>query len=511
MNKKITEKITKFQRISIPGNSQAVGYSALIEHFLLKVPIPQTLCAIGVHHTLKVLNNWKLFTPRHEPESSLKGHLVFALKYEGIDLCILHELFTAIKSEHLLEAILSAPTSQYMRRIWFLFEWITEETLPISDLSIGNYIEVLNSKQQWGIKGERVSRQRVVNNLPGTNKFCPLVFKNNKISQFIQMDLKKRAIESMGKIPKDILLRTAAFLLLKDSRASFDIENEVPPMKRVERWGKVIGEAGRLELSIEELLRLQKIVIGNSRFITLGFRKEGGFIGEHDRETGTPIPEHISAKPEDLQSLITGVIDFNKRAQNSLDPVITAACLAFGFVYIHPFVDGNGRIHRYIFHHTLAELGYNPLELIFPISSAIYERMDAYRDVLVTYSRKLLPLIEWEQTRDNNVLVNNTTDAFYRFFDATKHVEFLFECVQSTLENDLPREIAFLNNYDRFKREINEIVDMPNNMIDLLYRFLSQNQGNLSKRARKREFLKLDDKEIVIIEELFNEIFNSIS
>ncbi len=37
-----------------------------------------------------------------------------------------------------------------------------------------------------------------------------------------------------------------------------------------------------------------------------------------------------------------------------LDPIVSAAILAFGFVYIHPFEDGNGRLHRYLFHHVLA-------------------------------------------------------------------------------------------------------------------------------------------------------------
>ncbi|HIP51694.1 MAG TPA: hypothetical protein EYG94_06355 [Campylobacterales bacterium] len=31
--------------------------------------------------------------------------------------------------------------------------------------------------------------------------------------------------------------------------------------------------------------------------------------------------------------------------------------IAFSFVYIHPLEDGNGRIHRYLIHHVLAERG----------------------------------------------------------------------------------------------------------------------------------------------------------
>jgi Fic family protein len=70
----------------------------------------------------------------------------------------------------------------------------------------------------------------------------------------------------------------------------------------------------------------------------------GGFVGEHDRESRMPIPDHISARPEDLRALIEGLVAFDRGAARGIDPVIAAAVLAFGFVYIHPFVDGNGRI-----------------------------------------------------------------------------------------------------------------------------------------------------------------------
>jgi hypothetical protein len=36
---------------------------------------------------------WRIFTPRHKPEDTLYGHLIFALKYEGIDLAALNALF----------------------------------------------------------------------------------------------------------------------------------------------------------------------------------------------------------------------------------------------------------------------------------------------------------------------------------------------------------------------------------------------------------------------------------
>jgi Fic family protein len=60
----------------------------------------------------------------------------------------------------------------------------------------------------------------------------------------------------------------------------------------------------------------------------------------------------------------------------SSDPVVAAAMLAFGFVYVHPFEDGNGRIHRYL---ILAKRGFNPPGMVFPVSATILDRIDDYK------------------------------------------------------------------------------------------------------------------------------------
>ncbi|WP_311738764.1 Fic family protein [Bradyrhizobium sp. NC92] len=192
----------------------------------------------------------------------------------------------------------------------------------------------------------------------------------------------------MSQVPKDLLARTAAFLLLKDSKSSYVIEGERPPQDRMQRWGRVIGEAGRVPLDEAEFLRLQRIVIGDERFVKLGFRHEGGFVGEHDRETQRPIPDHISARHEDITSLMQGLISFDQAAENELEPVLAAAVLAFGFVYIHPFEDGNGRIHRYLMHHVLARRGFNPAGIHFPVSAAILDKIGEYKEVLESYSSR---------------------------------------------------------------------------------------------------------------------------
>lgn len=72
----------------------------------------------------------------------------------------------------------------------------------------------------------------------------------------------------------------------------------------------------------------------------------------------------------------------------------------------------------------------------------------AYRAALEDYSTRLLPAVDWRVTAGGNVAVLNDTADFYRFFDATPHAEFLYRCVQDTIERHLPDEAEFLRRHD---------------------------------------------------------------
>ena len=196
-----------------------------------------------------------------------------------------------------------------------------------------------------------------------------------------------------------------------------------------------------------------------------------------------PIPDHISARPEDLARLMEGIVAFDRQAAQQLDPVIASAVLAFGLLYIHPFEDGNGRLHRYLIHHVLAQRGFNPPGIVFPVSAAIPDRIDDYRAALEDYSQRLLPVVDWEPTENGHVRVLNDTSDFYRYFDATPQTEFLYGCVQRTIEQNLPDEAGFLKRYDALRNALNLIVDMPERLSDLLFQFLHQNGGTLSRRG----------------------------
>lgn len=241
----------------------------------------------------------------------------------------------------------------------------------------------------------------------------------------------------------------------------------------------------------------------------MGWREQDGFVGEHDRRHGTPIPDHISAKWQDIRILMNGLIDTEQKLESdkTFDAVVAAAIISFGFVFIHPFVDGNGRIHRYLIHHLLLNKGYVGKGFIFPVSAIILERLDEYRNTLESYSQPRLDLIKWMPADDNNVSVLNDTIDLYRYFDATRQAEFLYSCVQQTIEQTIPEEVAYLEKYDLMKSYLDNHFEMPDKTVALLVRFLEQGNGKLSERARTKEFQALTVKEIEEIEMRFGNIF----
>lgn len=505
-----SHKASIFHGRSLPEAGSVEGYAALIHALDLPVPLPDVITIISVKNRKYQKDGWNVLAPTYKPEDSLYKQLVFALKYEGVNLLVLKKLFEKFPPKEIEALLQIEPAGQYSRKIWFLYEWLTSQTLSIPDADTKiKYVNLIDEKHQFALQnGGKSVRHRILNNLPGTPDFCPLIRTTKKLQTYRSGNLAVQKNSYLKGVHKDILQRASAFLLLKDSKASFTIEGESPKSKRAARWGQAIGQAGTKDLSKEELVRLQQVVIESSRFVEMGFRKKGGFVGEHDRRTGEPLPDHISAKWQDIPQLIEGLIKTNDLlVGNEIDAVLAATVVAFGFVFIHPFEDGNGRIHRYLIHHVLAQKQFAQQGIIFPVSASILDHIDDYRRVLENYSHPLLDFIEWKATKENNVEVLNETMDYYRYFDATVQAEFLYDCVDDTLQNIIPAEVTYLRKYDEFKHFLDEEFEMPDKIVAMMVRFLEQNNGLFSKRAKEKEFAGLTDAEIKNIESRYQQIF----
>ncbi|MDH3691808.1 MAG: Fic family protein [Gammaproteobacteria bacterium] len=499
-----------FRNRVLPVPGYLAGYSYLIDELSLNTILPYQVHAIALNNSRQKTPECIVHPYQKLPKLGIYDNLLFALKYEGVNLLILKQVFLTTGPDEIQTAVDAQPTSAYARRLCYLFEWLTgDELSPPGELG-GAYADVLDKKYQYPTATSlNVKRWRVRDNLPGSSDFCPLVYRTQRLDSYLKADLPGQAEQVVRDVPPDLLRRAAAFLLLNDSKASFEIEREKPSKDRAQRWAAIIGRAGETHLSASTLIDMQRDLIEDDRFVTLGLRTEGGFVGEHS-PIGDPRPDHISARAEDLENLISGIVAFELySAANNYDTVLSAASLAFGFVYVHPFEDGNGRLHRYLIHHVLSARSYFPGEVIAPISVAILADLVGYRHVLESVSRPMLTVVNWQPTERGNVEVLNETVDYYRYFDATLHAEFLFSCIERTIEKELPDELRFLSARDDFHRKAAFIVEMPERTLDLLFHMLRQNDGLFSRRMRKGEFRALSDEEVDELESVYAEAIGS--
>ena len=501
--------IKVFQEKTVPDGTKLAGWAALVHALGIPAPIRRPSCVSEQHirGSHRKEGAWTVFDKRYWPGDTFADHITFALRHEEIDLLVLKRAFEAVPEAEIEAMVHAAPTGIPARRAWYLYEILTGRTLDVDDAPTVAAVDLLDPEAYFTGKPRLSKRHRVRDNLLGTGRFCPVIRRTRTLTEFLALDVSAKARETVGRTGAHLVARAASFMLLADSQASFEIEGERPPRNRLERWGRAVLQAGKNRLTLDEIIRLHRVLIEDMRFVRAGLRPDGVFLGERDHH-GDPLPEFIGARPDDLGDLMGGMLEANDRMRDDgVDPVLTAAATAFGFVYVHPFQDGNGRMHRCLIHHVLAERKFTPPGMVFPVSSVMLDRIDDYRATLQGHSGPLMPFIEWRPTPGRNVEVINQTADLYRYFDCTEEAEFLYACVRHTVEHDLPREIDYLRRHDEATSRIMDTVEMPDRVAENLIMFIRQNKGSLPRKRREGEFRKLRDDEVNLIEGIVNDAF----
>jgi hypothetical protein len=196
------------------------------------------------------------------------------------------------------------------------YEWLTGRTLDIPDLSATlTAIDLLDPEVYFVGAPKPSRRHKVRENLLGTARYSPHSA-HGALEGVPSKTAGEKANEIVGRTGANVVARAASFLLLADSRASFAIEGERAPRGRLERWGRAVVQAGRVPLTLDEIVRLHGVLIEDRRFIQPGLRTDEVFLGERD-DQGDPLPEFIGARAQDLNDLMTGMIEANDRMRDS--------------------------------------------------------------------------------------------------------------------------------------------------------------------------------------------------
>lgn len=491
-----------------------LGYSYLLEQFTLNaLPLDK------VARLNKTVRGRQLqqqggqtvedFEPNYAPEQSLTGQLQFALRYEGINLQVLALLFEKAGRDELSAWLQASPESRYARRACFLYEWLTGQSLPIEDpvSARARYVPVIDADQQFVLeKGERVSRFRVLNNLPGSRAFCPLVHKTDYLKTALNKDLKQRALQVLANYDQDLLRRAAAYLFLKETQSSFEVEREKPSPQKAQRFADLLRQADTREaISEERLVELQQAII-DPRFHEFTWRSQQNWVGK-DLGYRKKI-DFVPPRPEHVPGLMAGLIIIAENLISELEPVIAATSVAFGFVYIHPFMDGNGRIHRYLIHDVLAKAGFTPRGIVLPVSAVILNNLDEYIETLEHYSAAINRLTEYNPDIPETPATGNEC-VYFSFPDYTRQAEFLYRALERTVEEDLQQEINYLLGFDKAYQGLNSLIDWPDHSLELFIQVVQQNEGKLSNTKHKSHFQWMTEQEIKAAEEIVQEAFSN--
>ena len=499
-----------FQGALIPKASQLAGFAALAQALGLQAPVRRPCCVAAKHigGGRRKQGGFHIFDKRYRPRDRVIDHLTFALRYENIDLLVLKRIFKSLSRAVLEDGIRSTPTGTYTRRVWFFYEMLTGRTLDIEDAANVTATDALDAKAYFTGKAKLSRRHKVRDNLLGNADWSPVIRRTKPLEAFTALGLAERAAKVVDHAGQHLVRRAASFLLLADSRASFEIEAEHVQHSRLVRWAKAVLEAGKNTLTLKDIIRLHRVLIEDTRFVLPGLRPDGVFLGGRDT-LNDPLPEFIGARPHDLDELCLGMLAANERMRDDgLDPVLQASATAFGFIFVHPFQDGNGRVHRCLIHHVLAERKYTPQGMVFPVSSVMLERIDEYRRMLQAHCAPLMDFIEWRPTAEQNVEVLNDTADLYRYFDCTEAAEFLYACVQRTVAHDLPKEIDYLRRHDQAMTGITQMIDMPDRLAQNLILLIRQNDGILSKNKLQKDFSALTDDEVQRLEHIVQDAFD---
>lgn len=481
---------------------RTVGLCRLIEELQLQVPLPATRSEIvaGARKTVAADGRILEQYPRNYAPKEPFGDLRFALRYEPIALDVYLAIFQALDASKLEEWIRSEPTGIFTRRAWYLYELLMERRLDVPDVIPSGYVDLLDPKIHLTGPRRLVRRQRINDNLLGSGKYSPLVRRTETLTAFMEKGLAQEANSIVKSCDPAILARAVHYLFTKETKSSFAIEGEAPSKDRTERFVAALMKAPGFDATSKEaFVQLQNAIV-DPRYAQKDWRATQNFVSQMLPDYSEDV-HFVCPKPEDTPSLMDAWMELvgRLRLPESVDPVVAAAVAAFGFVFLHPFDDGNGRIHRFLVHHILSKLGFTPTGILFPVSAAMLRDRLAYDQVLEGFSTSIMPFIQYDLDLEHGMTVRNDTARLYRYFDATAQAEYLYRCIEETIHRDLRDEIGFLAVFDAALRATLNIVDMPNRRASLLVRLILQNKGKLAK-GKRASFAEITDQEVDRIE-----------
>lgn len=423
-------------------------------------------------------------------DAGLLDHLLFALKHETLDLALLHEALKLVPAQDMLAALQLQRRGIYLRKAAFLWEKANARLLELPWPSTGgNYIEFFErSRYYTGPVWERSTRFHVDFNGIGPYAFCPIVERDDELARRGNRVLSQLGEWATSPDNTELLDRVMGWAYLAETRDSYAIEHEHPPANKEQAFLDAMTQLrDRLPLDEDYLVGLQNIVVTSDLAREPAFRGHQNWLqrGGH----GALSVRYVPPDPDSLVSLTDGWMRMANAREGDVPPLVKAALVSFGFVFLHPFGDGNGRLSRLLAHHNLNFNAVLPLiggsPALLPLSVAMKKREGEYLSTLEAFSKPMRRLWDVTYVADNEFLFDfKGSTMAYACWSGRQAGEFVTRCAEDALQQFLVEEVQFIRAYDAAHAEIDREFDLPDRTINLLIQWIRQNNGVMPRRRR---------------------------
>lgn len=434
-------------------------------------------------------------------DDDLIGHMCFALKHESINLQILSEVLRRIDKES-MEAVLSnKPSGIYYRKLGFLWEHFNKAELNVNVPSTVRYAKIFDEKAYVTGREIKNPKWRIIFNGLGSLDYCPIVEKTERIEICLKDNILERVNKYLEEIGEVEAGRAIQWAYLSETESSYAIEGQKADSSKAERFVRILQHAHEdVSLTEEYLCDLQNEVVSNIFDHAHTYRTEQNWLSNGG--TGALAVSYIPRSPDVIDELMQKFLLMANELPKYTNPVVAAALASFGFVYLHPFMDGNGRISRFFFHQQLCASGQMKNGSLLPVSAAMLAAEARYLSALESFSKPVRALwkIKWISGNDYEFTFLGS-DAVYRYWDATPCVEFALAMAEEALDKHLRQEVNYLRCFDVVKRAVNKRFDVRDSTLHHLINGCLDLNGVVSKNLRKKYMLQVDDAVFDFIEE----------
>ncbi|WP_205599033.1 Fic family protein [Halomonas faecis] len=419
------------------------------------------------------------------PDDDLLAHCLFALKHEGIDLAILSQVLPHLPEEAFIEALQVSPNGIYLRKLAYLYEAFVAP-LDIEPRIRGRAVPLFEPKQYVTGPSVRNSRWRVDFNGLGSLRYCATVRRTPEIQRLLDEDILAQARAFVSSLPPGMLDRAIQWAYLSETQSSFAIERESPTPDKQQRFMQLLRQAHEgMPLDEAYLVTLQNSTVSNPFDKAAAFRHEQNYL--HNGLPGALGVSYLPPPPELCESLMGELMAWANRLPEAVPALVSASVVSFGFVFLHPFMDGNGRISRFLIHHALCRAGELERGNLLPISVAMKRHEADYLAALEAFSKPARQhwQVNWIDA-DHHDFRFTGSEAIYRYWDATPAVAFTLRMARVALEEDLKAETHYLACFDRVYRTIDEHFDIRGSDLARLVMMCLSNEGRLSNNRRRQ-------------------------